>query len=62
MPRTQLLLAVLTPTLAVPVGIMLNRSGYSKLEAHMGAMENCLDSRVTALESRFRADMLMVIG
>ncbi len=28
----------------------------------MGAMEGRLDSRMTALESRFHADMLMVIG
>ena len=62
MPQTQLLLAVLIPTLTVLVGILLNRSDYSKLEARMSAMESRLDNRMTALEARFHADMLMVIG
>ena len=62
MPQTQLLLAVLIPTLTVLVGILLNRTDYAKLEARMGAMEGRLDSRMTALESRLHADMLMVIG
>ncbi len=62
MPQTQLLLAVLIPTVTVLVGILLNRGDYSKLEARMSAMEGRLDSRMTALEARFHADMLMVIG
>ena len=56
------MLAVLIPTLTVLVGILLSRSEYSKLDARMGAMEGRLDSRMTALASRFHADMLMVIG
>lgn len=73
MPQTQLLLAVLIPTLTVLVGILLNRNDYSKLdqrltamgdrlEARIGGVEGKLDGRMNGLEGRFHADMLMVIG
>ena len=58
----QITLAILIPTLTVLVGILLNRSEYSKLDSRMSAMEGRLDARMTAMESRFHADMLMVIG
>jgi hypothetical protein len=59
---TQALLAIFIPTFTVLVGILLGRNDYSKLDARMGAMENRLDGRITALEGRFHADMMMVIG
>jgi hypothetical protein len=73
MMQTQILLAILIPTLTVLVGILLNRNDYSKLEGRLSAMENRLDSRIggvesrldsrmNGLEARFHADMLMVIG
>ena len=62
MPQTQLLLAVLIPTFTVLVGILLNKSDYSKLEVRLASMETRLDARMNALEGRFHADMLMVIG
>jgi hypothetical protein len=71
--QTQLLLAILIPTLTVLVGILLNRNDFSKLEGRLSAVENRLDariggvesrldSRMNGLESRFHTDMLMVIG
>ncbi len=62
MQMTQILLAVCIPTLTVLVGILLNRSDFSKLDARIGAVENRLDSRMNALEARFHTDMMMVIG
>ena len=62
MTQTQMLLTIFIPTLTVLVGILLNRSDFSKLEARMSAIENRLDARMNALEARFHADMLMVIG
>ncbi len=62
MPMTQILLAVCIPTLTVLVGILLNRSDFSKLDARIGSVENRLDNRMNALEARFHADMMMVIG
>lgn len=62
MPQTQLLLAVLIPTLTVLFGILLNKSDYSKLETRLGNMESRLDARMNGLKSRFHADMVMVIG
>jgi BMFP domain-containing protein YqiC len=59
---TQTLLTIFIPTLTVLVGILLNRSDYSKLDARMSSMEARLDGRMTALEGRFHADMMMVIG
>jgi hypothetical protein len=59
---TQILLAVCIPTLTVLVGILLNRSDFSKLDARIGSVENRLDNRMNALEARFHADMMMVIG
>ena len=62
MPSTQLLLAILIPTFTVLVGILLNRSDTSKLDARLSGMEGRLDARMNALEARFHADMLMLIG
>ena len=62
MPQTQLLLAVLIPTFTVLVGILLNKSDNSKLDAGLSGMESRLDARVNSLESCFHADMLMLIG
>ena len=62
MPQTQLLLAVLIPTFTVLVGILLNKSDNSKLDARLSGMESRLDARMNSLESRFHADMLMLIG
>ena len=62
MGTTQLLLAVLVPTLTVLVGILLNKNDNSRLESRMSGMENRLDARMNGLETRFHADMLMVIG
>ncbi len=59
---TQTLLAILIPTLTVLVGILLNRNDYSKLDSRLSAMENRLDGRMSGLEARFHADVLMVIG
>jgi hypothetical protein len=59
---TQTLLTIFIPTLTVLVGILLNRSDYSKLDSRMSSMETRLDGRMTALEGRFHADMMMVIG
>ncbi len=62
MTQTQMLLTIFIPTLTVLVGILLNRTDFSKLESRLSAVDNRLDSRMNALESRFHADMLMVIG
>ena len=62
MTQTQMLLTIFIPTLTVLVGILLNRTDFSKLENRLSAVGNRLDSRMNALESRFHADMLMVIG
>ena len=59
---TQTLLTIFIPTLAVLIGILLNRNDYSKLDARMSSMENRLDGRMNALEGRFHNDMMMIIG
>jgi hypothetical protein len=50
------------PTLAVLVGILLNRNDANRLEARIASSEARLDARITALESRFHADIMLVIG
>ncbi len=55
MPQTQLLLAVLIPTLTILVGILLNRNEYSKLESGLNGMESKLDTRLSGMENRLDA-------
>ena len=46
MPQTQLLLVVLTPTLAVLVGILFKRNDYAKLDQRGGATGDKLEARI----------------
>ena len=59
---TQTLLTIFIPTLMVLVGILLNRSDASRLDARISALEGRLDGRISGLESRLHADMMQVIG
>lgn len=63
--RSELIVALLAtalPTISVLIGILLNRSDYNKLDARLSSEIAKLDVRISALESRFHADMMLVIG
>ena len=67
------IIAAVLPTVAVLVGILLNRNDYNKLDARLGAVESRLDARISSikveldarisgLENRLHSDMLLLIG
>lgn len=63
--RTEIILAALAaalPTITALVGILLSQSNYSKLEVRLGQVESRLAARISALEQRFHADIMQVIG
>ena len=55
-------LAVALPTITAPVGIVLSQSNYSKLQARLAQVESRLDALIRALEQRFHAGIMQVIG
>lgn len=55
MSNIQLWMAVVIPTLAVLVGILLNHNGISHLAARLSSAESQLGNRISGVENRLTA-------
>ncbi len=55
MTNLQMWVAVVIPTIAVLVGILLNHNGISHLAARLGSIESHLGARIGSVESRLTA-------